>query len=83
MSRRQRFGQDVETGLFRILQEALTNVHRHSGAEAVHIRITSSSGRLTLSIKDDGKGIPSRRAANDPQREQASACRVCANAVRF
>jgi len=55
----QRFGPDVETGLFRIVQEALTNVHRHSGAEAVHIRITSAGGRLTLSIKDDGKGIPS------------------------
>jgi signal transduction histidine kinase len=55
----ERFGQDVETGLFRILQEALTNVHRHSGAEAVHIRITSTRGRLRMSIQDDGKGIPS------------------------
>ena len=55
----ERFGQDVETGLFRIIQEALTNVHRHSGAEAVHIRIMSTDGRVTLSIQDDGKGIPS------------------------
>jgi two-component system, NarL family, sensor kinase len=55
----ERFGQDVETGLFRILQEALTNVHRHSGAQAVHIRIRSGNGRLTLGIQDDGKGIPS------------------------
>ena len=54
-----RFGPDVETGLFRIIQEALTNVHRHSQAEAVHIKITSRKGRLTLSIQDDGKGIPS------------------------
>jgi signal transduction histidine kinase len=53
----KRFGQDVETGLFRIVQEALTNVHRHSGAEAVHIRIKSSKGRLTLGIQDDGKGF--------------------------
>jgi signal transduction histidine kinase len=56
---RQRFGRDVETGLFRIVQEALTNVHRHSGAEAVHIKVKSAGGRLTLSIQDDGKGIPS------------------------
>ena len=55
----ERLGQDVETGLFRIVQEALTNVHRHSGAEAVHIRITSSEGRATLTIQDNGKGIPS------------------------
>jgi signal transduction histidine kinase len=54
-----RFGPDVETGLFRIIQEALTNVHRHSRAKAVHIRITCTDGRLTLSIQDDGKGIPS------------------------
>ena len=54
----ERFGQDVETGLFRIVQEALTNVHRHSGAGAVHIKITFSKGRLTLGIQDDGKGIP-------------------------
>jgi signal transduction histidine kinase len=57
--RTDRFERDVETGLFRILQEALTNVHRHSQAEAVHIKITAKKGRLMLSIQDDGKGIPS------------------------
>ena len=54
-----RFGPDVETGVFRIVQEALTNVHRHSRATAVQIRITSTDTRLTLRIQDDGKGIPS------------------------
>ncbi len=68
--RTERFGQDVETGLFRILQEALTNVHRHSGAEAVHIKITSSNGRLTLSIKDNGKGIPSDALRMTPNGRQ-------------
>ena len=66
----QRPGSDVETGLFRIVQEALTNVHRHSGAQAVHIRITSADGRATLSIQDDGKGISSdalRMAPNGVQ----------------
>ena len=65
-----RFGPDVETGLFRIIQEALTNIHRHSQAEAVHIKITSKNGRLILSIRDDGKGIPSdalRMTANGRQ----------------
>ncbi len=65
-----RFGPDVETGLFRIIQEALTNIHRHSQAEAVHIKITSKNGRLTLSIQDNGKGIPSdvlRRTPNGRQ----------------
>jgi len=53
----------VETGLFRILQEALTNVHRHSQAEAVQIKITAREGRLMLSIKDDGKGMPAEALA--------------------
>ena len=66
----ERFGQDVETGLFRILQEALTNVHRHSEAEAVQIRITSKNGHLTLSIQDDGKGIPSDALRMTPNGRQ-------------
>jgi len=61
--RADRFDQDVETGLFRILQEALTNVHRHSQAEAVQIKITAREGRLMLSIKDDGKGMPAEALA--------------------
>ena len=66
----ERFGPDVETGLFRIVQEALTNVHRHSGAEAVHIRVTSSEGRLTLTIQDDGKGIPADALRTTPNGRQ-------------
>jgi signal transduction histidine kinase len=65
-----RFGPDVETGLFRIIQEALTNVHRHSRAEAVHIKITSRNERLTLSIQDDGKGISSDALRTAPNGRQ-------------
>jgi len=65
-----RFGPDVETGLFRIIQEALTNVHRHSQAEAVHIKITAKSGRLTLRIQDSGKGIPSEALRMTPNGRQ-------------
>jgi signal transduction histidine kinase len=65
-----RFGRDTETGLFRIIQEALTNVHRHSRAQAVHIKITSRNGRLTLSIQDDGKGIPSDALRSTPNGRQ-------------
>src|ERR1700693_6342848 len=66
----KRFGQDVETGLFRIVQEALTNVHRHAGAEAVHIRIKSGKGRLILGIQDDGKGIPADALRTTPNGSQ-------------
>ena len=66
----ERFGPDVETGLFRIIQEALTNVHRHSRAEAVHIKITSRNGRLTLSIQDNGKDVPSDALGTTPNGRQ-------------
>jgi signal transduction histidine kinase len=46
------------TALFRILQEALTNVVRHAAATAVDIRLAAVPGRVTLEIADDGVGIP-------------------------
>ncbi len=47
-----------ETHLFRIVQEALTNVARHSGAHSVSIRLAGEDGRVRLTIRDDGAGLP-------------------------
>lgn len=44
-------------GLFRILQESLTNVMRHAGAHSVEVRLWLENGALCLSISDDGKGF--------------------------
>lgn len=44
--------------LFRIFQEALTNVARHSGAANVDVELSTEAGKLILSIADDGCGIP-------------------------
>lgn len=44
-------------GLFRILQEALTNVMRHAGAHSVEVRLWQEGGSLCLSVVDDGKGF--------------------------
>ena len=49
---------DQATALFRILQEALTNVVRHAGATVVDIRLAAEACRVTLEIGDDGRGIP-------------------------
>ncbi len=49
---------DRSTALFRILQEALTNVARHSGATTVDIRLRGEPTRVVLEVADDGKGIP-------------------------
>lgn len=48
----------VELALFRSLQEALTNVHRHSGSENAEIRLAVEGDRVTLNVKDSGCGIP-------------------------
>jgi signal transduction histidine kinase len=53
-----RLPESVETALFRIMQEALTNVHRHSGSGAVEITLTVNDTVATLVVRDFGKGIP-------------------------
>ena len=45
------------TALFRILQEALTNVARHARATQVTVRLTQEHGNLSLEVRDNGDGI--------------------------
>jgi len=49
--------QNLSTALFRVFQEALTNVARHAQATKVKVSFRERNGRLTLKIKDNGKGI--------------------------
>jgi signal transduction histidine kinase len=48
---------DLATPLFRVCQEALTNVTRHASASHVSIQLTCASSEISLVIKDDGRGI--------------------------
>jgi signal transduction histidine kinase len=52
-----RLPSPIETALFRILQESLTNVHRHSGSRAVEVKLSADDGTASLTIRDYGKGI--------------------------
>ena len=52
-----RLSSDVETAVFRIVQEALTNVFRHSGARKVWITLSRKEGQILVAVRDDGKGI--------------------------
>lgn len=52
-----RLAQEIETALFRILQESLGNIQRHSASETASIRLTSTRDCVTLEIADRGKGI--------------------------
>jgi PAS domain S-box-containing protein len=53
-----RLPRDVELALFRVLQESLTNVHRHSGSSVANISLSRRDRQVILEIKDHGKGIP-------------------------
>jgi two-component sensor histidine kinase len=53
----------IEIALFRVLQESLTNVHRHSGASEVSVCFYHQLKKIVLEIRDDGSGIPAERLA--------------------
>ena len=53
----ERLSRDIELALFRVLQEALTNVHRHSNATRVKVDVTCEEGLVELIVRDNGKGI--------------------------
>jgi PAS domain S-box-containing protein len=59
----QRLAPEEELALFRVAQEALTNVHRHSASPWVAVRLQARGGELALEIEDGGRGIPASRAA--------------------
>lgn len=59
-------GREQATAVFRILQEALTNVARHAEAKTVNIEMRAMNGLFSLMVADDGRGIPERKA-NDPR----------------
>ena len=52
-----RLGPNQETALFRIMQESLTNIHRHSGSDWANIRIAREGCTITMEIEDRGKGM--------------------------
>jgi signal transduction histidine kinase len=55
-----RLPRSVEVVLFRILQESLTNVHRHSGSQTVDVEVEVDSEIVSLAVRDAGRGIPER-----------------------
>lgn len=48
---------EMETAIFRIVQEALTNVFRHSGATSAEVKLIRHDNRVLCAVRDDGKGV--------------------------
>lgn len=56
-----RLPDEVEIAIFRIVQECLTNIHRHSGSTTAAIRLHQEGNRLTVEVQDRGKGISAEK----------------------
>jgi signal transduction histidine kinase len=54
-----RLSREMETAIFRVVQECLTNIHRHSESPTAKIALRHSHGHIVVEIQDHGKGIPS------------------------
>ena len=62
-----RLPSEMELAMFRILQESLTNVHRHSQSPTAHVRLFIEEGMAQLEVIDQGKGIPAGVLRNSVQ----------------
>jgi signal transduction histidine kinase len=58
-----RLPRATELAVFRMIQECLTNIHRHSGSALAAIQMARSSGDIRVTVRDDGKGIAPEKLA--------------------
>jgi two-component system, NarL family, sensor kinase len=54
---------DLELVIFRIVQESMTNMHRHSGSKTAAITVRRDAGSIVVEVQDEGRGISSERRA--------------------
>jgi signal transduction histidine kinase len=60
----ERLPEDVEITAYRVIQEALTNVSRHSDATVISLLVNCINGQLTIVVEDDGRGFDVRSGSN-------------------
>jgi PAS domain S-box-containing protein len=54
----RRLPREIETTMFRVAQESLSNIVRHSGSRTAKVRLRRNASHVTLEIRDQGRGIP-------------------------
>ncbi len=62
-----RLPRDLELVIFRLVQECLTNIHRHSGSKTATIQVNRDPDRILVEVRDQGKGIPRDKLAQIEQ----------------
>jgi signal transduction histidine kinase len=68
---RGRLAPPVETCLFRVVQEAVTNIIRHSEAKSAHIELRRANGVVSLLVADDGRGFDFGQVMQSPDPSRA------------
>jgi PAS domain S-box-containing protein len=59
----QRLAPEMELAIFRLVQECLTNIHRHSGSKTAQIRIAREPDKIHVEVRDQGKGMSKEQIA--------------------
>ena len=53
--------REIELVIFRLVQECLTNIHRHSGSKTAVIKVAHKAGKIHVEVRDQGKGMSSEK----------------------
>jgi signal transduction histidine kinase len=61
-----RLSKDIEVTAFRVIQESLANVYRHSGSKSARVEIEKQTEAVIIRVRDYGKGCPMELAASRP-----------------
>jgi signal transduction histidine kinase len=61
---RERLEEELETAVYRLVQEALTNVAKHAQASCVRVAVSESDGQLSIEVQDDGSGFDAEPASH-------------------
>jgi signal transduction histidine kinase len=79
----KRLPREMELVMFRLVQECLTNIHRHSGSETAVIRIVRDGENVSLEIQDKGKGMSAEKLSGIQARSSGVGIRGMRERVRY
>jgi PAS domain S-box-containing protein len=78
-----RLSPEAELVIFRVVQETLTNIHRHSGSKTAHIRVARDEAAVLVEIRDEGTGIPEHKLKDIQSRGSGVGIRGMRERVRL